>query len=150
MPVPAPVIALGTVWTSTPAGWSVLVAQRLPDAPTLAGYWEVPGGKVEPGEDPLAAARRELSEETGIDPPPGELWIDCGSHLSDGKDGPVLEFRLFLAPAPPNCAPEPRASAQVRWVGLEEFLGLRWPPANAGVNLALLDALAQLHGPSID
>lgn len=139
-------IALGTVWKSTPAGWLVLVAQRLPDAPILASYWEVPGGKVEPGEDPLAAAQRELAEETGIDPPPKELWIDCGCHLSDGTQGPVLELRLFLAPAPPGCAPEPRASAQVRWVGLEEFLSLRWPPANAPINRALLDALARLHG----
>ena len=145
MPIPAPVIALGTVWKSTPAGWLVLVAQRLPDAPILAGYWEVPGGKVEPGEDPLSAARRELSEETGIDPPPRDLWTDCGSHFSDGAKGPVVELHLFLAPAPPGCAPEPRASAQVRWVGLEEFLGLRWPPANAAVNRALLDALARLH-----
>lgn len=140
-----PQIALGTVWTSTPAGWSVLVAQRLPDAPMLPGFWEVPGGKVEPGEDPLAAARRELGEETGIDPPPRELWIDCGSHLSDVTGGPVLEFRLFLAPAPPQCVPEPRASAQVRWVGAEEFLGLRWPPANAPINQVLLNALARLH-----
>ena len=141
-----PQIALGTVWTSTPAGWAVLVAQRLPDAPGLGGSWELPGGKVEPGEDPLAAARRELEEETGIDPPPRDVWIDCGSHLSGGSDGPVLEFRLFLAPAPPGCAPEPRTSAQVRWVGEEEFSGLRWPPANAPINLALLDALARLHG----
>lgn len=139
-------IALGTVWTSTPAGWIVLVAQRRPDATSLGGYWELPGGKVEPGEDPLTAARRELAEETGIDPPSRDLWIDCGSHLSEGLGGPALDFRLFLAPAPPNCVPEPRASTQVRWVGIEEFSRLRWPPANQRVNRALCGVLARLHG----
>ena len=32
----------------------------------MAGYWELPGGKVEPGEDHLSAIKRELFEETGI------------------------------------------------------------------------------------
>jgi 8-oxo-dGTP diphosphatase len=138
-------IALGTVWKTTPQGWSVLVAQRRPDALVLAGYWEVPGGKVEPGEDPLDAARRELEEETGVRAPPRDLWTDCGSHLSGGDEGPVLDFRLYLAPAPPRCMPIPRESAQVRWVGPEEFTRLRWPPANAPISAALLDALERLY-----
>jgi 8-oxo-dGTP diphosphatase len=137
-------IALGTVWTTTPEGWSVLVAQRKPDAPVLPGYWEVPGGKVEPGEDPLDAARRELEEETGILPPPRELWTDCGSHPSGDHEGPVLEFRVFLAPAPPRCVPVPRESAQVRWVGPDEFARLRWPPANAPIGAALIRNLDRL------
>lgn len=140
-----PQIALGTVWKTDPTGWLVLVAQRLPGASILPGYWEVPGGKVEPGEDPLDAARRELCEETGIRSPPRELWMDCGSHTTDGTSGPVLEFRLFLAPAPPECTPEPRMSAQVRWVGPEEFGSLQWPPANGPINQALLEALARVH-----
>lgn len=139
-----PLIALGTVWTTTPSGWRVLVAQRLPDAPILPGCWEVPGGKVEPGEDPLEAARRELAEETGIDPPPRELWTDCGSHLTSGSEGPILEFRVFVAPAPEGCSPEPRASARVRWVDRDEFVNLDWPPANAPLNVALLRVLDQL------
>lgn len=37
------------------------------------GYWQVPGGTVEPLEDTISAARRELSEETGLWVPPGRL-----------------------------------------------------------------------------
>ncbi len=43
----------------------VLIAQR-PEGKQLAGQWEFPGGKVEPGETPEAALIRELEEELGI------------------------------------------------------------------------------------
>lgn len=44
----------------------VLLAQR-PEGKRLAGYWEFPGGRVEPGERPEAALIRELKEELDID-----------------------------------------------------------------------------------
>ena len=43
----------------------VLIAQR-PEGKQLAGLWEFPGGKLEPGERPEAALIRELHEELGI------------------------------------------------------------------------------------
>ena len=44
----------------------VLITQR-PDGKSLAGLWEFPGGKIEPGERPEPALIRELREELGID-----------------------------------------------------------------------------------
>jgi 8-oxo-dGTP diphosphatase len=44
----------------------ILLAQR-PEGKVMAGLWEFPGGKVEPGETPEAALIRELAEELGID-----------------------------------------------------------------------------------
>jgi 8-oxo-dGTP diphosphatase len=44
----------------------VLIAQR-PEGKSLAGLWEFPGGKIEPGERPEATLIRELKEEIGID-----------------------------------------------------------------------------------
>lgn len=54
---------------------NVLLAQR-PDGKPYAGYWEFPGGKVEPGESILAALKREFQEELGIAVQSAEPW--CG------------------------------------------------------------------------
>ena len=54
----------------------VLLAQR-PEGKPMAGLWEFPGGKVDPGETPEAALIRELHEELGID-----TWASCLAPLS--------------------------------------------------------------------
>lgn len=57
----------------------VLLGQR-PAGKPYAGYWEFPGGKVEPGEDIFAALQREFLEELGIRVISGTPW--CGvSHV---------------------------------------------------------------------
>lgn len=53
----------------------VLLGQR-PEGKPYAGYWEFPGGKVEEGEDILAALKREFMEELGIQILTAEPW--CG------------------------------------------------------------------------
>ena len=51
-----------------------LLAQR-PPGKAYAGYWEFPGGKIEPGESPRAALARELHEELGIDVQRAYPWL---------------------------------------------------------------------------
>ena len=57
------------------ANGDVLLGQR-PAGKPYAGYWEFPGGKVEPGESILVALKREFLEELGIEVLSAEPW--CG------------------------------------------------------------------------
>ena len=75
----------------------VLLAQR-PEGKSMAGLWEFPGGKVEPGETPEAALIRELHEELGID-----TWTSCLAPLtfaSHGYDDFHLLMPLYVCRAP--------------------------------------------------
>ena len=51
----------------------ILITQRRPEQ-ALGGKWEFPGGKVEPGEAPVAALARELVEEIGVTVAVGRIW----------------------------------------------------------------------------
>ena len=65
-PKPARPIVLVAAVALVDSDGRVLLAQR-PEGKHLAGLWEFPGGKVQPGETPEAALIRELTEELGVD-----------------------------------------------------------------------------------
>ena len=67
----------------------VLLAKR-PEGKAMAGLWEFPGGKVEPGETPETALIRELHEELGID-----TWASCLAPLSFASHG-YDDFHLLM------------------------------------------------------
>lgn len=79
----APVhVAVGLLWQTDRR---LLLASRPPDKP-WAHWWELPGGKIEPGENALQALTRELEEELNITPDPGHTrhWRTTHYHYPSG------------------------------------------------------------------
>jgi 8-oxo-dGTP diphosphatase len=109
----------------------VLVTQRKTGT-HLAGAWEFPGGKVEAGEDPREALRRELREELGIDARVGEI-VDVTFHRYEEADKAVL--LLFFEAAREAGSPAPRALdvAAFRWATQQELDPAAFPPADVAV-----------------
>lgn len=87
-------IEIATVLLFDRRGW-VLLQERDEGAPSDPDRWSLVGGHIEPGEDPLAAAVRELEEETEIRVAAEEL-LPFGTR--DHRDRAV-RFHLFVAPA---------------------------------------------------
>ncbi|MGE5182944.1 MAG: (deoxy)nucleoside triphosphate pyrophosphohydrolase [Acidobacteriota bacterium] len=88
----------------------VLISQRRADQ-SLPLQWEFPGGKVEPGEAPVAALARELREELGVEVDVGRVW-DVLFHPYPDFDLVMLVYVCRVR------AGEPRAIevAQVAWL----------------------------------
>lgn len=123
------------VATALVRGGRVLVAQRT-RPPELAGLWELPGGRVEPGEGEAAAVARECREELGI-------GVRTLTRL--GPDVPIAAgtLRVHLAELLPG-SPEPVATehAAVRWIGADDLDGLDWVAADRAVLPDLAAVLA--------
>lgn len=110
---------------------SFLLAQR-PAGKVYAGYWEFPGGKVEPGEPAARALARELHEELGIDIAEGFPWI---TRVFTYPHGTV---RLnFFRVHDWRGEPHPREDQAIGWQRFGEPLASPMLPANAPVLASL-------------
>lgn len=83
------------------------------------GYvWELPAGKLEPGEPPLNTAQRELVEEAGVS---AREWSSLGESLSSpGVFDEVIHLYLATDILPETAAPEANEVIEVHWVPLVE------------------------------
>jgi len=96
----------------------VLITQRRADQ-SLPLQWEFPGGKVEPGEAPVAALARELAEELGVEALVGAIW-DVLFHPYPTFDLVMLVYACRLAP---GALPRTVEVADLAWVRTEELPG---------------------------
>ena len=94
----------------------ILITQRRPDQ-ALGGQWEFPGGKVEPGEAPVAALARELAEEIGVTVAVGRIW-DVLFHAYPEFDLVMLVYACRIVASPGGTGGSPRAVevADLAWV----------------------------------
>ncbi|MES2173188.1 MAG: (deoxy)nucleoside triphosphate pyrophosphohydrolase [Pseudomonadota bacterium] len=114
----------------------VLLQQR-PPGKAMAGLWEFPGGKVEPGETPEAALVRELEEELGI-----ETHGSClapATFASEALGQKHLLLLLYVCRKWKG-VPEARHATALKWLKPAQMYALDMPPADLPL-IGLLEAL---------
>jgi 8-oxo-dGTP diphosphatase len=116
----------------------VLLQQRAPGR-AMAGLWEFPGGKIEPGERPEAALVRELEEELGI--AVEETALAPAAFASADNGGRHMLLLLYLC-REWRGVPAALDATALRWLRPAEMAGLAMPPADEPL-VAALERLLQ-------
>jgi 8-oxo-dGTP diphosphatase len=115
----------------------VLLARR-PEGKKMAGLWEFPGGKLNPGETPEAALIRELKEELGIDV--AAACLAPFAFASHDYEGFHLLMPLFVCRRWKG-TPTPREKQTLAWVRASRLTEYEMPPADKPLIPLLRDFL---------
>lgn len=139
-----------------------LLSARRSTPQALAGLWEFPGGKVESGEQPGAALKREIFEELGIE-------IHVGDEISGPEhadrdlygntvgrcwelhpvtdDGERLVMRVWWAEPIDGAEPTVNLTnhSEVRWLDPGNWFDVGWIPADNRIVSAVIDDAAARH-----
>jgi len=113
----------------------MLIQPRVGD-PGLAAAWELPGGKIEAGEDHAAALVREVEEETGIGVRVGDLAVALCHTYPDRR---VALYAYLCLPVGGGMSPR-----WARWTPLADYRAMPMPEANGPIVDAIERAIAVL------
>lgn len=100
--------------------------------PEVAGMWEFPGGKVEPGETEVAALVRECAEELAVRIEVGER-IGRDVRMSHGR----TVLRVYAARLIDGGLPQALEHAELRWLTAGQLSSVTWLPADRPIVAAL-------------
>jgi 8-oxo-dGTP diphosphatase len=109
----------------------ILVGRRS-DGTHMAGFWEFPGGKLEPDETPLAGLKRELAEELGIEVETAESFIEHSFAYPDRHVRLNVWWVLEYAGIPVS-----REGQALQWVAISELDAVPLLPADAPIVAAI-------------
>ena len=104
-------------------GDEILVTRR-PQGVHLAGHWEFPGGKCDPGESLHACMIRELREELGVEAIVGDEMLVTTHEYTD------RHVELHFLRCRVSGTPSPQLGQDMRWVRREDLVTLQFPPAD--------------------
>ena len=113
-----------------------VLASRRTEPPRLAGFWEFPGGKVEPGETDAEALVRELREELQVE---AEVGARLGGDLLISETAVLRVYVCRLVSGEPALVDHD----EHRWLGVDELLDVAWIP----VDLPLVEQLRTVLAP---
>ena len=115
----------------------ILIAKR-PEEKAMAGRWEFPGGKIEPGETPEQAVVRELREELSVEP--CERCLPPFAFVSHPYDDFHIVMPLFLCRTWDGFA-RPLEGQEIAWVRKEKLGEYRLSPADRSLAAEIRDRL---------
>jgi 8-oxo-dGTP diphosphatase len=99
---------------------------------SLAGLWEFPGGKIEPGESPREALVREIQEELGCTVEIGAFVTSCTHEYPHV----IVTLDTYFARIMDG-TPTPSEHEQLKWLRVDQLNTLDWAPADIPTVLKL-------------